>query len=65
MVGPSLTREMSPCNSWLHGLGLQPAIPEDPNDNGVAAMLVDRTFCFVIQHGCHAIVCLDLQGLID
>ena len=24
-------------------------------DNGVAAMLDDRTFCFVIQHGRHAI----------
>ena len=37
-------------------LGLQP-IP-------VAAMLDDRTFYFVIQHGRHAIVILDLQGLV-
>ena len=44
-------------------LGLQP-IPGDPKDNGVAAMLDDRTFCFVIQHGRHAIVFLDLQGLV-
>ena len=35
--------------------GLQP-IPGDPKDNGVSAMLDDRTFCFVIQHGRHAIV---------
>ena len=44
-------------------LGLQP-IPGDPKDNGGAAMLDDRTFCFVIQHGRHAIVFLDLQGLV-
>ena len=44
-------------------LGLQP-IPADPKDNGVAAMLDDRTFCFVIQHGRHAIVFLDFQGLV-
>ena len=44
-------------------LGLQP-IPEDPKDNGVAAMLDDGTFWFVIQHGLHAIVFLDLQGLV-
>ena len=44
-------------------LGLQP-IPGDPKDNGVAAMLDDRTFCFVIQHGRHAIVFLYLQGLV-
>ena len=44
-------------------LGLQP-IPGDPKDNGVAAMLDDRKFCFVIQHGPHAIVFLDLQGLV-
>ena len=44
-------------------LGLQP-IPGDPKDNGVAGMLEDRTFCFVIQHGRHAIVLLDLQGLV-
>ena len=44
-------------------LGLQP-VPGDPKDNGVAAMLDDRTFCFVIQHGRHAIVFLDLQGLV-
>ena len=44
-------------------LGLQP-IPGDPKDNGVPAMLDDRTFCFVIQHGHHPIVFLDLQGLV-
>ena len=44
-------------------LGLQP-ISGDPKDNGVAAMLDDRTFCFVIQHGRHAFVFLDLQGLV-
>ena len=44
-------------------LGLQP-ISGDPKDNGMAAMLDDRTFCFVIQHGRHAIVFLDLQGLV-
>ena len=44
-------------------LGLQP-IPGDPKDNGVAAILDDRTFCFVIQHGRHDIVFLDLQGLV-
>ena len=44
-------------------LGLQP-IPGDRKDNGVAAMLDDKTFCFVIQHGRHAIVFLYLQGLI-
>ena len=27
-------------------------------------MLDGRTFCFVIQHGHHAIVFLDLQGLV-
>ena len=43
--------------------GLQP-IPIDPKDNGVAAMLDDRIFCFVIQHGRHTIVFLDLQGLV-
>ena len=37
--------------------GLQP-IPGDPKDNGVAAMLDDRTFCFVIQHGCHTVTSL-------
>ena len=47
----------------IHILGLQP-IPGDPKDNGVAAMLDDRMFCFVIQHGRHAIVFLDLQGLV-
>ena len=41
--------------------GLQP-IPRDPKDNGVAAMLDDRTFCFVIQHGRHTVVFLDLHG---
>ena len=44
-------------------LDLQP-IPGDPKDNGVAAMLNDRMFCFVIQHGRHATVFLDLQGLV-
>ena len=43
--------------------GLQP-IPGDPKDNGMAAMLDDRTFCFVIQHGRHTFVYLDLQGLV-
>ena len=47
---------------WPIG-GLQP-ISKDPEDNGVAAMLDDRTFCSVIQHGRHAIVFLDLQGLV-
>ena len=42
-------------------LGLQP-IPGDPKENDVAAMLDGRTFCFVIQHGRHAIVFLDLQS---
>ena len=42
---------------------LQP-IPGDPKDNGVAAMLDDRTYCFVIQHGRHGIVFLHLQGLV-
>ena len=32
--------------------------------NGVTAMLDDRTFCFVIQHGHHAIGFLHLQGLV-
>ena len=44
-------------------LDFQP-IPGDPKDNGVAAMLDDKTFCFVIQHGRHAIVFLDPQGLV-
>ena len=43
--------------------GLQP-IPRDPEHNGVAAMLDDRTFCFVIQHGRHTFVFLDPQGLV-
>ena len=43
--------------------GLQP-IPGDPKDNGVAVLMDDRTFCFVIQHGRHAIVILHLQGLV-
>ena len=43
--------------------GFQP-IPGDPKDNGVAAMLDDRTCCFIIQHGRHAIVFLHLQGLV-
>ena len=52
-------------NVWFVNaiLGLQPT-PGDPKDNGVAAMLDDRMFCFVIQHGRHAIVFLDLQGLV-
>ena len=50
---------------YLHKFigGLQP-VPRDPNDNGVAAMLDDRTFCFVIQNGRHTVVFLDLQGLV-
>ena len=44
-------------------LGLQPILG-DPKDNGLVAMLDDRTFCFVVQHGRHAIVFLDLQGLV-
>ena len=47
-------------NDKLPILGLQ-LIPGDPKDSGVAAMLVDSTFCFVIQHGRHDIVFLDLQ----
>ena len=43
--------------------GLQP-IPRDPKDNGVAAMLDDRTFCFVIQHGRQTVVFLDFRGLV-
>ena len=50
-------------SSLLRILGLQP-IPGDPKDNGVAAMFDGRTFCFVIQHGRHAIVFLDLQGMV-
>ena len=42
--------------------GLQP-IPRDPKDNCVAAVFDDRSFCFVILHGRHTIVFLDLQGL--
>ena len=30
----------------------------------VAAILDERTFCFVIQHGRHAIVFMDLQGFV-
>ena len=44
-------------------LGLHPILG-DPKDNGFAAMLDDRTFCFVAQHGRRAIVFLDLQGLV-
>ena len=44
-------------------LDLQP-IPGDPKDNGVAAMLDGRTFCFVTQHGRHVIVFLYIQGLV-
>ena len=47
----------------VHIGGLQP-IPRDPKDNGVAAMLDDRTFCFVIQQGHHTDVLLDLLGLV-
>ena len=47
----------------LISIGLQP-IPRDPKDNGVAAMLDDRTFCFVIQHGRHSVLFFDLQGLV-
>ena len=47
---------------WLIG-GLQPN-PRDPKDNGVATMLDDRIFCFVIQHGRHTVVFLNLQGLV-
>ena len=54
---------MYPHVEFLIILCLQP-IPGEPKDNGVAAMLDDRTFCFVIQHGRHAIVLLDLQGLV-
>ena len=43
--------------------GLQP-ISGDPKDNGVAAMLDDRTFRFVVQHGRHTVVFLHLQGLV-
>ena len=43
--------------------GFQP-IPRDPKDNCVAAMLENRTFCFVIRHGRHTVVFLDLQGLV-
>ena len=43
--------------------GLQPILG-DPKDDGVAAMLDDRPFCFVLQHGRHAIVFLDLQGFV-
>ena len=39
--------------------GLQP-IPRGPKDNGMAAMLDDRTFLFC--HPCHCL--LDLQGLV-
>ena len=46
-----------PCTHSIRGL--QP-IPGDPKDNGVAAMLGDRTFCFVINHGGHAMVFLHL-----
>ena len=41
-------------SGWSLG-GLQ-LIPRDPKDNGVATMLDDRTFCFVIQHGRHTVV---------
>ena len=43
--------------------GLQPIL-RDPKGNDVAAMLDDTTFCFVIQHGRHAMVFSDLQGLV-
>ena len=45
-------------------IGGLPPIPRDPKHNGVAAMLDDRTFCVVIQHGRHTVVFLDLQGLV-
>ena len=43
--------------------GFKP-IPGDPKDNGVVAMLDDKAFSFVIQHGHRAVVFLDLQGLV-
>ena len=43
--------------------GLQP-IPGDQKDNDMTAMLDDRTSCFVIQHGRHTVVFLDLQRLV-
>ena len=58
-----MTVQMTATVQYFLILGLQP-IPGDPKDNGVAAMLDDRTFCFVIQHGRRAIVFLDLQGLV-
>ena len=60
---PGERRQKKIVSTFSAILGLQP-IPGDPKDNGVAAMLDDRTFCFVIQHGRHAIVFLDLQGLV-
>ena len=43
--------------------GLQ-EVPRDSKDNDVAAMLGDRTFYLVVQYGGHAMVFLDLQGLV-
>ena len=46
------------------GIGSLQPIPRDQKDNGMTATLDDRTFCFVIQHGRHTVVFLDLQGLV-
>ena len=59
----SIRLKISPKSTIYSILGLQP-IPGDPKDNGVSVMLDDRTFCFVIQHGRHVIVFLDLQGMV-
>ena len=48
----------------LNDIGGLQLIPRDLKDNGVAAMLDDRTFCFVIHHGHHTVVFSDLQGLV-
>ena len=40
--------------------GLQP-IPGDPKDNGMVAMLDDKTKGSVIRHGCHTVVFGPLQ----
>ena len=62
MYGDSIITENS---SRLEGTigGLQP-ISRDAKDNGVAAMLDNRTFYFAIQHGRHTIVFLDIHGLV-
>ena len=44
--------------------GLQPIPRRDQKDSVDAAMLDDRTFCFVIQHGRHTVVFLDPQGFV-